>query len=108
MRRRCASLVMAEQVLDAGAGDREPQTKLRGSRRREGQAFEKDGTAFGKEARCRQCPGPCQQELDPLLGGRALGHETKCGGEPARGALGRLMHRRVAGFAKNRHRGLVS
>ena len=101
-------VVVAEKVLDARAGNREPEAKLRGFRRRESDAFEKNGTAFSKETCCRQCAGPCQQQLDPLLGGRALGHETKCGGEPPRGALGRLMHRCGACFAKNRHRRLIT
>ena len=68
-------LVAAEQVLDAGAGRREPHPECDRLGRDQPDALKEGGVALGElPARC-QHPRAGEQELDARLGGSGLGEE---------------------------------
>ena len=52
--------------------------------------------------------GAREQQLDPLLGRRAVGHQAQRGAEPSRGARGRTEGGRLSGLSQDRQRGRVA
>ena len=46
--------------------------------------------------------GAREQQLDPLPGWRAVGHQAQRGAEPTRGARGRTQRGRLSGLAQDR------
>ena len=68
-RRACASLVAAEQALDAGARRRQLHAEADRFGRGERDALEQIGMALGETPLRGERAGPGQQQLDSRLGG---------------------------------------
>jgi hypothetical protein len=96
-------LVTAEQALDASARRRQLHAKADGLGRGERDALEQVGMALGEASLRGERAGPRQQQADPLLGGRGVGHEAQRGAEPPGGAGGGAKDRRRSGLREYGH-----
>ena len=100
---RVRLLVTAEQALDAGARRRQLHAKADRLGRGERDALEQVGMALGEASLRGERASPRQQQADPLLGGRGVGHEAQRGAEPPGGTGGGAKDRRRSGLREYGH-----
>ena len=94
-------LLPAEEVLDAGARDDEPDAQRVRLRRHDAHALEQHRVAVREPARGGERSRTGEQELDLLLCGRGLRQQAQRAGEPAGGARGRPQRGGLARFAQH-------
>jgi hypothetical protein len=96
--------VAAQHVLYARASDCEPDAHGHQLVRYETDALEQVRAAFLEPPGGTEGLGAREQQLDPLPGWRAVGHQAQGGPEPTGGARGRTKCGRLSGLSEDRQR----
>ena len=99
--------VTAEQVLDAGAGGRDPDAERDGVRGHDLDALEQRGVAFREQPAARQRLGASDQQLH-ALGRRPIPEQPQRGLEPVCRACRRAVCGRLASGAEDRDCRLIA
>src|SRR5918995_2698452 len=100
--------MMAEQMLYAGTGSREPDAKRDGILRDEPHALDERGMTFREVPAGGQSARACEEELDPLLGRDPRREESERACEPMGSARGGAMRGRLPGLAQRGNRRCVA
>ena len=100
--------VVAEELLEPGAGADQPHADYLLIVGRQGDALEQSLAAVLEPPSGGLRSREGHEDLDPLFVRRAFGQQAERDPEPARRAYGRAMRRRLAGFTQHCDRGQVA
>src|SRR5918994_3618640 len=100
--------MMAEQMLYAGTGSREPDAKRDGILRDELHALDERGMSFREVPAGGQSARACEEELDPVLGRCFRREQSERACEPMGSARGGAMRGCLPGLAQRGNRRCIA